>query len=234
MTVNIEYCGSELELFSKALNWKRYYSRFLKPKIRGRVLEVGAGIGSNIHCLITENVTDWVSLEPDASLLAQIPADVEGINITRRHGTLKDLPESELFDVILYIDVLEHIADDREELRLASRHLARGGEITVLAPSHNYLFSDFDLKVGHYRRYTKYMLRDICPEGLTFNRYIYLDSIGCFCSLLNKQVLRQSLPTERQITFWDKCIIPLSTIFDKICFFRLGKSIAVFYSQKEL
>ena len=31
-----------------------------------------------------------------------------------------------------------------------------------------------------------------------------------------------------------KCIIPLSTIFDKICFFRLGKSIAVFYSQKEL
>ena len=41
------YVGSELELFSEARNWKAYFSRVLAPYVRGQVLEVGGGIGSN-------------------------------------------------------------------------------------------------------------------------------------------------------------------------------------------
>ena len=42
-----KYCGSELELFAAARNWKGYWSQQVKPFLRGDILEVGAGIGSN-------------------------------------------------------------------------------------------------------------------------------------------------------------------------------------------
>jgi protein-L-isoaspartate O-methyltransferase len=42
------YIGSELELFAAATNWKAYFASVLAPFIGARVLEIGAGIGSNI------------------------------------------------------------------------------------------------------------------------------------------------------------------------------------------
>ena len=41
------YIGQELEIFAQAVNWKRYFARYIAPYIRGDVLEVGAGIGAN-------------------------------------------------------------------------------------------------------------------------------------------------------------------------------------------
>jgi hypothetical protein len=42
-----KYCGSELELFSMAINWKRYLAATVSRYVRGSVLEVGAGIGGS-------------------------------------------------------------------------------------------------------------------------------------------------------------------------------------------
>ena len=46
MNRSYTYPGGELELFEHARNWKKYFSHFIKPYLKGRVLEVGAGIGS--------------------------------------------------------------------------------------------------------------------------------------------------------------------------------------------
>ena len=46
MTESFKYQGDELELFQHAKNWKKYFSRQIKPFIKGNVLEVGAGIGA--------------------------------------------------------------------------------------------------------------------------------------------------------------------------------------------
>ena len=51
--MSYRYVGSELELFSAATNWKTYMASVLSRFIGGRVLEVGAGIGSNIIYLHT-------------------------------------------------------------------------------------------------------------------------------------------------------------------------------------
>src|ERR1700690_1695262 len=118
LTRPIEYVGSELALFEKAVNWKRYWSAAVEPYVRGDALEVGAGIGANTRVLAGLPHQTWTSLEPDAALAARPPP--VGPAHRRLVGTLSDL--NERFDTILYIDVLEHIADDRAEMVCAAEH----------------------------------------------------------------------------------------------------------------
>src|SRR5579863_4460872 len=111
-----DYAGGELALFQHARNWKAYFSRHLSPYIAGRVLEVGAGIGSNIERLINPNVREWVALEPDPQLAAEITRRSHAGSVPANchivDGTLDAVPLGERFDTILYIDVLEHIDGD--------------------------------------------------------------------------------------------------------------------------
>jgi 2-polyprenyl-3-methyl-5-hydroxy-6-metoxy-1,4-benzoquinol methylase len=82
------------------------------------------------------------------------------------NSTMTDLPASEVFDAVLYVDVLEHIADDLSELRRAAVHLRPGGVLVILVPAHPRLYSAFDAAIGHYRRYTKSMLITVVPREL--------------------------------------------------------------------
>ena len=66
-----KYVGSELDLFAAALNWKTYWSRQIRPFLKGDILEVGAGIGSNTRFLDPGNAGRWVCLEPDPELDGQ-------------------------------------------------------------------------------------------------------------------------------------------------------------------
>jgi hypothetical protein len=141
-------------------------------------------------------------------------------------GTLEDASvSSEPFDTILYVDVLEHIEDDRGELALAARLLKPGGHLVVLSPAHRWLYTAFDSVIGHHRRYTRADLRAITPTGLALVRLDYLDSVGLLASLGNRLLLRQALPTPGQIALWDRVLVRLSTRLDPLFGNRLGKSV---------
>jgi hypothetical protein len=140
-------------------------------------------------------------------------------------GTLAALDPRDRFDSILYIDVLEHISDPKSELRLAAAHLAPGGALIVLAPAHQWLFSAFDLAIGHYRRYTTRTLAADVPDGLVKEKLVYLDSVGLLASLGNRALLGSSMPTERQIDFWDGVLVRCSMRLDRWLRYSIGKSV---------
>src|ERR1700736_3522414 len=120
------YVGSELAIFEKATNWKRYFAGYLRSYLTGEILEVGAGIGANTAILTNAAVTRWVCLEPDLALVKTLRQKA-GVEVF--HGSLASLPANELFDAILYIDVLEHIEDAESELARAAGHLRVGGAL---------------------------------------------------------------------------------------------------------
>lgn len=222
-----KYIGSELELFAAVHNWKSYWSRRVRPFIRGDVLEVGAGIGANTPYLNPEGNRGWVCLEPDPLLVEELTLNLAktngwGYEVVR--GTLQNLRERQ-FDTILYIDVLEHIENDRDELTDAASLLRAGGRLIVLAPAHQWLFTPFDAAIGHFRRYDGPMLRRISPAGLQLEKMSYLDSAGLLLSASNRLFLRQAMPTKVQLSFWDKRVIPVSQLLDKLLLGSVGKSI---------
>ena len=220
--------GSELALFEKARNWKTYWRSVVAPFVHGAVLEAGAGIGANTRLLRELPHSRWTALEPDAALSAQIEGADEVLT-----GTLDDLPNERRFDTILYIDVLEHIQDDRAELKHAAAHLNDGGHVIVLSPAHNFLFTPFDSSIGHFRRYSRESLRQAAPPELALRTLIYLDSAGMLASLGNRLLLRRSMPTEKQILTWDRVLVPLSRALDPIFAGRVGKSVVGVWSQQK-
>jgi SAM-dependent methyltransferase len=197
-------------------------------------LEIGAGIGTNTVLLNAAQPQRWVCLEPDRHLLKELQHSLQqfppGCYETFA-GTLERLPLTELFDTILYIDVLEHIEDDAAELKRAAAHLQRGGRLVVLSPAHQWLFSKFDASIGHHRRYTRGTLLAIAPPDLRLERAIYLDAFGLFLSLANRLFLRQNLPTVDQIRFWDRFVVPVSRLMDPVLFHRAGKSVLMIWQR---
>lgn len=221
------YIGNELEIFSQAKNWKRYVSKKVSPFIKGDVLEIGAGTGENIKYLINNNVKSWTSIEPDHNLYLKIPEFSSDFIIHKKNCFLNDIYEK--YDTIIYFDVLEHIEEDMKELYNARNILRNNGILLIISPAHNFLYTKFDKEIGHYRRYNKKML-----NKLTYNYYkiklFYIDSLGFFLSLANI-FLKKNIPTKYQILFWDRVIVPLSCIADRIFFYKFGKTICGIFKK---
>lgn len=223
------YVGAELELFDKADNWKAYYARLVRRYLQGEVLEVGAGLGSATQALCNGTQKRWVCLEPDPRMAALLKAKREQQRLPKCcevfNGMLSDLRADQLFDAIVYADVLEHIEADRRELLLAVKHLKSTGFLIVMAPAHQSLYTPFDAAVGHFRRYNKNSLAAVVPSGLDCLEMKYLDSVGLCSTLANRLILRSAMPNKYQLAIWDKLLIPASRLIDPLLNYKLGKSI---------
>jgi cyclopropane fatty-acyl-phospholipid synthase-like methyltransferase len=228
------YVGEELELFAAAANWKAYWSAQVRPFVGRRVLDVGAGLGATAK-ILAASADRWTCLEPDARLATRLQQAIEHRDLPATceviHGFLNDLAEGTDYDSVLYIDALEHIEHDREQLEQSIRVLASGGHIVVVAPAHNWLFSRFDEAVGHCRRYNKRMLRDIAPPGCRIVRLRYLDTFGLTLSLGNVTLLRRSMPTRANIALWDT-MVRASRPVDHLLGFTVGKSIVAVWQKR--
>ena len=221
------YIGSELSTFSKAIRWKQYWISKINAHVKGNILEVGAGTGSNLSLLLQNtSVTSITALEPDESNFQQL----ERLHLpctTVVRGMVDDLSNSS-FDTILYIDVLEHIKESTSEVVSAAKILRPGGTLVALCPAYGFLFSPFDKSVGHVCRYNRQTLTSLLSRcDLDVKHSFYLDSLGVVLSLLNKLILRQGTPSQGSIVLWDRVIIPISRHLDLLLGYRFGRSIVV-------
>jgi SAM-dependent methyltransferase len=127
------------------------------PRTTRRLLEVGAGTGSNLEMLVAFGEVD--AIEPDEAARA-IAAARSGIAV--KGGLLPDGVDIEdgAYDGIVLLDVLEHIADDRATLALLRRKLAPGGRLVLTVPSAPWMWSAHDVEHHHHRRYNWSRLRE--------------------------------------------------------------------------
>jgi SAM-dependent methyltransferase len=125
----------------------------------GRILDVGAG-DAWLACQLSERcpgarIACWdASYTPD--LLAEIsPALPERVSVHRVR------PDGR-FDLVLLLDVLEHVEDDRAFLAsLLEESLAPGGRVLLSVPAWPCLYGRQDRTLGHLRRYTRSRCREL-------------------------------------------------------------------------
>jgi SAM-dependent methyltransferase len=224
---SIDYVGNELELFKHAENWKKYFSGKIGSYIHGDVLEVGAGNGVNTPFLMGagSRLNSWTCIEPDQILASQITENTTRLTpaVQVINGIITDINAQ--FDTIIYIDVLEHIEQAKQEIAEIGKRLKPGGHLLILVPAYQFLYSPFDKKIGHFRRYNRKMLLDQVGINLKTIKLFYLDSLGFIASVANKLLLQKDMPSLNNILFWDRILVRLSRLSDQLVFKSFGKSL---------
>ena len=94
-------------------------------------------------------------------------------------GSLTRAPfTDQSFDVVLALDVLEHLDDDRAGLREAARLVKPGGLLLLTVPALPSLWGGQDVVSEHRRRYTKRSLAGLCAEaGLSDYQVGYFNTL---------------------------------------------------------
>jgi 2-polyprenyl-3-methyl-5-hydroxy-6-metoxy-1,4-benzoquinol methylase len=164
--------------------------RELLGRARGvRILDVGCGAGLFFDAL--EPFGHVEGIEADRSA-------IEGAGRWRdriRAGELDaSFRPSAPFDLILMLDVVEHVADPESLLRRASELLAPDGHILLTVPAFNWLWTAHDDLNHHLRRYTATELTEtVGRAGLVVRKRSYLF---------------QSLVIPKLLTRWKEAIGP--------------------------
>lgn len=161
----------------------RFFVRLIKENFPGtrplRVLDVGAGDGYLAAELVRglPNGSDVVCLDPhysDEQIAALGARTAASVRFTRAAADSRA-------DLLLLLDVIEHVPDDGAFLEhMVGEHLSPGGLALVSVPAWQALFTRHDVLLGHYRRYRPAELEDVCARaGLS-----RVDGGALFSSLL--------------------------------------------------
>jgi len=161
----------------------RFFGRVFRemglPDVPLAVLDVGAGDGYSAGALLPELPAGSSVLCFDSNYSA---ADLRGFTDAAPAGLsfVKQRPTAR-FDLLLFLDVLEHVEDDHGFLvDLVEQNLAPGGTVLVSVPAWQPLFGRHDVGLMHHRRYSPAACRALLAgSGLAIRR-----SGGLFHSLL--------------------------------------------------
>ena len=227
----IDYQGWELEHFDNSINFRNYQNDLIKDYISGYTAEIGPGNGKNLKLYI-DKVKKVDLFEPSKILFENLKSKYQhNENVFLRNKEFSLTPNT--YDTILYLDVLEHIQNDLDEINKSFNSLKSGGKLIINVPAFQYLYSKFDEDVNHFRRYDKKSIKDLI-QNLDHSSYQmkYYDSIGFLLSLISKIFLNDYKKNfHHKIKIWDS-LIPLSKLFDKLFFNLFGKSLLIIINKK--
>jgi 2-polyprenyl-3-methyl-5-hydroxy-6-metoxy-1,4-benzoquinol methylase len=139
------------------------------PDISGiRMLEIGSGNGNVMQHLLQNGIN-----------ITGGDIFLEGLNYCRRRNStvslyqidILSLPFNNSYDVIGAFDVLEHIEDDIRALKEINVALKSGGVLILTVPANKFLWSYFDRRSSHWRRYSKQeLIAKIEQAGFTVKK----------------------------------------------------------------
>lgn len=185
-----------------------------------KILEFGAGKGEFINRFIGHHHLQTYAIELDDDYLT---------TLSRHHIAFKEITRlDEQMDFIYLIDVLEHIRDDEQLLHALHKKLTPGGKLFIYVPARMELYSPFDRKIGHKRRYHKKELATKVRRGeFCIDVIRYHDLLGYFATYYNKLLSPNGNLNPRMVQLYDTILVPVTNVLERIVPAPIGKSLYV-------
>lgn len=199
----------EFAALNEARNYRAALAREFNPHLRGKVLEVGAGIGQmTLAFRALPDVSEIVAVEPDARFHKGFTTSNPEVRLVR--GVVADVPERTGWDGIVSVNVLEHIEHDDAELKAWAGLLReRHGRVCIFVPARPEIYAPIDKDFGHFRRYTRPELREKLElAGFTVEKLVYFNFTGYFAWWLNFRVRGQRTFGIGSVRFYDRFVFP--------------------------
>ncbi|MBL8002694.1 MAG: glycosyltransferase [Flavobacteriales bacterium] len=209
-----------LDAIEQAPRFNEWMYRNVRPFLGDRVAELGCGRGNmsnyfrrHKQVLLTDYRDDY--LDP----LRERWGHIRRLQFAKLDMTLREdytvltryAPES-----VVFLNVLEHIEDDRAVLRHLFDHVPSGCRLVVLVPFGMAYYSDFDRELGHFRRYSKGELDGKMREaGFEVVHQHYFNKAGKLAWFVANKVGRQKRITPFQLRVYN-FLTPLFKVWDKV------------------
>jgi 2-polyprenyl-3-methyl-5-hydroxy-6-metoxy-1,4-benzoquinol methylase len=223
-----------LRTLEEADNYADWIYRLIEPHLGDDVLEIGAGHGELTERLrrssrvtatdLSKRCVDELALRfAGDSQVEVLQADVAALGA-----------EDHQYDSVVLINVLEHIDDDVTALAELRALLKPGGRLCVFVPAFEGLYSEFDRRIGHRRRYRKSRLVNTFDRaGLGVVEARYVNTVGALAWWLFSRQLGQ-VPTQRwSVRLYDQVGVPLLRKFEEGRQPRFGQSLLCIGYRKD-
>ncbi len=159
------------------------------------IMDAGCGNGDNLAFLSKYGAV--VAMERDANAFAK--AQTRGIGEVLKG----DLPNNIHVDVrkdndlIVLLDVLEHIDDDAGSLKALSGCVKENGNLVLTVPAYQFLWTIRDEQHHHKRRYTANRLKELIENNGWDVKYISYFNTFLFPLALIDRIKQKMFPTEQ-------------------------------------
>jgi len=175
---------------------KNLITTYSQNRKDNQILDIGCGTGALMKEIASEGTVTGVDFSADAVHFCK----QRGLeNVVQ--GSVTSLPfPNDIFDIVLALDILEHVEDDGQAVQEISRVLKPGGVAIIFVPAFMMLWGSTDEVSEHKRRYRKNQLLEVIkPNHLKIERVSYFNFI-LFIPILIFRLLARVL----RVTFVDE------------------------------
>ncbi len=117
------------------------------------------------------------------------------------YNPAKDVFPSKKFAIVMALDVIEHIKDDRGALELIRSKLAPGGKAIIMVPAYMWMWGVQDKIAHHERRYTALRLAAVAASaGLKVEYMSYFNTL-LFPPIAIVRLINKIIPARRTSDF---------------------------------
>lgn len=131
---------------------KKILQTYTNEGQKKRILDVGCGdayIPRNLAKIADIQHIDCIDIKLDEKQISQLSSIANNIVF---HTNYQEL---ETYNLILLLDILEHIEEDSHFLKdIVSKYMEPNGYLLITVPAFQALYSSHDHFLGHYRRYS--------------------------------------------------------------------------------
>lgn len=148
--------------------WYRERARMIETVLRtytslrenGEVLDWGAGYGALVHILSRFGTVDAVENHPPCKAILTERGYRSVYTELLKIGQIQTR-----YDLVTFFDVLEHIQNDENAVRIAYDLITGNGYVMATVPAYQFLYGAHDVSAKHFRRYTKTKIVDLLKKA---------------------------------------------------------------------
>lgn len=221
-----------LSVIEKADKFNFWMYETIKPYCKGKILEIGSGIGNISQFFIKEkyNITlsdirdNYCEILRNKFKTHQNGIEVINVDLVDQDFESKYANYLGTFDTVFALNVIEHIHDDSLALKNINKLLAKNGKVIILVPAYQALYNGIDKGLEHYRRYNQNLTNQILINGnFKIIKERYFNAMGIIGWYISGKIQKNNTIPAEQMGLYNK-LVPIFKIIDKLVFNKIGLS----------
>lgn len=232
------YIESDLQTLSHANNYQQWLFKLCQPYIGKRVLEIGSGIGNYTqHIIKTSSVWATDCEEFYVRGLENRFSGQKSVKVSKlklENWDTDQIKEIKSYkpDTIMCLNVLEHVKNDKYAINSMLKCLGPSGNLILIVPAFNFLFSKADVNYGHFKRYSKKMMFNMFENlGVDIVSIKYFNLLGMFGWFWHFKILRRENLYPSKIKLFNS-MVPVFKFFENLFPLPFGLSLFVVARSK--